>query len=117
MGRASRRKKKWAHIYSAYDLAPRTCPVCRKTHDASTCVSLGGTTRRGLEDGDLSICSGCGGLLFAAGGGFRLATQEQFDELGPDLQRIVQQLCQQIGLWPRIQKGARVVALPPTLVQ
>lgn len=67
---------------------PSACPTCGMILDASTGACLDEPARP--EIGNLTLCGYCSTLLaFGAGMVLRRATQAEFDELDPQLQKLV----------------------------
>lgn len=96
MGRASRRKQQrhQTFVVRSYPRQPvRVCPVCQARLDGCTRVSLnddGDDTP--LQVGDISMCIDCKAVLIATADGFRLITQEEFDQIDPGLRELYARL-------------------------
>lgn len=82
MGRASTRKraKRQVLFIQRTKVPERTCPVCHSVWDGAASVTREPITRT-LQEGDMTLCIVCQTWLTADAGGFRVATQAEYDEV------------------------------------
>jgi hypothetical protein len=70
--------------------APRSCPVCRRTLDAYTSLSVDPSNPRPVMTiDDLTRCAYCAAVLVVTTIGFRVATDADLVGLDDDLRRVL----------------------------